>query len=1094
MTSGLSPRTLALSIVLPLLILLGGWGLLRRPAAVSEEVWAFDRQLAVHEPEVIVFGSSLANRGVDLPVLARGLGLPENKILLMQLPHSSLAHWYAMLKNRVFANGHRPKLVLVVDAFTSMLHHDLLHDMEPNVERLMEHMTPNEPVLAEKVFQSDDPEQFRDYVVRLRANAWRDGLLDRWRDLVLGTFFTRKGKPEELEKLVERVNDDVFANDKMNYDLHKQKLEEQIERGAPTSTSNIPYSDEDWDLRRHALLPDMAELANEYGANLFFVRIPLPPSNTDMDFVPPEVETEAVDWIESLHAVYLDMRGLDLDDGMFEDMRHLSNRGAELFTSALARVLSAMHALEPGASDRAIQSLERPQSVAVDGRTLAAPSLDGAKRSADGCRVEVDAGPFASLSWARLSSLAGREAEAGVPSPLRVTEAGVALAHRQGGPGCTGSAWIEGGKLIISPTTPGAAVEVVLDWDSPDPSDPTGKPLRWVAPGTTVTMTFADPWTLPDNAFRVYARGQGVGDGQGAVTVSVQDETFTLANRAGRLSGSSRLRAPREAGWALRVAVPSDGPWLLLHHLAIGAPPSTAFLIGRAETLHGSSVRIVGGRVEDTQVKATYLADPVVVPLVPRLRRGGRGTGAFDLRTLIDLSDSEERDDLRPNQCSPLRVLEDGVPLTGAHAPCSDVIALGEGRSCFASGIFIFASSDGSDPVLNGRSYSLALTPRRVCDVMGQKNAAFLRDSWWLYPEDVAEFQIGAPSLGAFRDGANVLEVEVMPHVAPLAEPLQIVVTADGQTVLDQRWQPEGTMKRRRIAWPLSPPLPVGTRELVVRFTNPNDKSFALLTSVTLAEEYDMFAEQVAKVATVADGTPSVAIEARAERTGQVLLELDPKRGTMTQQGAVEIKVFPLWPISDSYLEKIGLAPASPIAVSVDGRAFTHEPDRKAFRGGCTDCFYHSGQSILLYGEKLKKQIEPAISLASALPGRAMDGSETWWVYPGTTLTWSLPKALPAGSTVVVEGLAFHPQKEMVGSGLFLAAGGGEAPLARGAGEGVALVELAAGAPVTTIALRSEAPGGFFLVRRLRVQSPAGVGWVVQQPMPDGGKAVGDAE
>jgi hypothetical protein len=1094
MSSGLSTRTLALSIALPLLILLGGWGLLRRPAAVSEEVWAFDRQLAIHEPEVIVFGSSLANRGVDMPVLARGLGLPENKLLLMQLPHSSLAHWYAMLKNRVFAQGHRPKLVLVVDAFTSMLHHDLLHDMEPNVERLMEHMTPNEPVLAEKVFQSDDPEQFREYVVRLRANAWRDGLLNRWRDLVLGTFFTRKGKPEELEKLVERVNDEVFANDKMNYDLHKQKLEEQIERGAPTATSNIPYSEDDWDLKRHALLPDMAALANEHGANLFFVRIPLPPSNTDMDYVPPEVESEAVDWIEALSAIYLDMRGLDLDDGMFEDMRHLSNRGAELFTGALARVLTAMHALEPGASSRAIQSLERPQSVVVSGRELVAPSLAGAKRSADGCRVEVDAGPFAALGWAGLEALAGREAGAGAPSPLRVTEGGVVLPHRRGGAGCSGSAWIEGGKLIISPTTPGATLDVALTWETPDPADATGKPLRWVAPGSTVSMTFADPWTLPDNAFRVYARGQGVGAGQGAVTVSVQGESFTLVNHAGRLSGSSRLRAPREAGWTLQVAVPSDGPWLLLHHLAIGAPPSTAFLIGRAETLHGTSVRVVGGRVEDTQVRATYANEPVVVPIAPRLRRGGRGTGAFDLRTLIDLSDSEERDDLRPNQCSPLRVLEDGVPLQGAHAPCSDVIALGEGRSCFAAGILIFASTDGTDPVLNGRSYSLALTPRRVCDVMGQKNAAFLRDSWWLYPEDVAEFQLGAPTLGAFRDGANLLEVEVMPHVSPLAEPLQIVVTADGQTVLDQRWQPEGTMKRRRISWPLDPPLPVGTQELVVRFINPNDKSFALLTSVTLAEEYEMFAEQVVQVASVAAGTPSVVVEARAERAGQVLLDLEPKRGTMTQQGAIEIKVFPVWPVSDSYLEKIGLSPASPLTVSVDGRTFTHEPDRKGFREGCEDCFYHSGQSILLYGDKVKKQVEPVVSLSDALPGRALDGSETWWVYPGTTVTWTLPKAVAAGAKVVVEGLAFHPQKELVGGGLFLAAGGAEAPLARGAGEGVALAELTAPGPVSTLAVRSEAPGGFFLVRRLRVQAASGVSWVVEQPMPDGGKAVGDGD
>jgi hypothetical protein len=58
-------------------------------------------------------------------------------------------------------------------------------------------------------------------------------------------------------------------------------------------------------------------------------------------------------------------------------------------------------------------------------------------------------------------------------------------------------------------------------------------------------------------------------------------------------------------------------------------------------------------------------------------------------------------------QSSPVRVLENGVRLGPGNAPLPDISALGQGRNWFIYGCLYFSASDNSDPIHNGREYSI---------------------------------------------------------------------------------------------------------------------------------------------------------------------------------------------------------------------------------------------------------------------------------------------------------------------------------------------------------------------------------------------------
>lgn len=111
----------AAALVLPALVVGGGFVLLQPPLEPTGRAAFVDRRMLVARPAVVVLGSSLARMDVDRAVLASGLGIPPEEIEVITVPNATAAHWYAILKNHVFGLGVRPRLVIVAGALTTMV-------------------------------------------------------------------------------------------------------------------------------------------------------------------------------------------------------------------------------------------------------------------------------------------------------------------------------------------------------------------------------------------------------------------------------------------------------------------------------------------------------------------------------------------------------------------------------------------------------------------------------------------------------------------------------------------------------------------------------------------------------------------------------------------------------------------------------------------------------------------------------------------------------------------------------------------------------------------------------------------------------------
>src|SRR5262245_11279624 len=57
-----------------------------------------ERVLEQRSPELLVLGPSYANTNVDPNLLSERLGIPADRIVLLSVPNSVGAHWYAILK------------------------------------------------------------------------------------------------------------------------------------------------------------------------------------------------------------------------------------------------------------------------------------------------------------------------------------------------------------------------------------------------------------------------------------------------------------------------------------------------------------------------------------------------------------------------------------------------------------------------------------------------------------------------------------------------------------------------------------------------------------------------------------------------------------------------------------------------------------------------------------------------------------------------------------------------------------------------------------------------------------------------------------
>ena len=706
-------RTFAnvLAVLMPVWIL-GGFFLLLDRVAFNDHadlVALWDKKVFENEPRVVVFGNSIAKRDVNAEILAEHLDIPKNKVTVLTVPDSGGSLWYAALKNRVYAQGVIPDMVIVVSDLSSVLGVEPL--TEEDHRNLMVQLSDEEPLLSEKAFAG---QSFRWLKLRQHRGDLRQYVLHTIRDYAVGGVFAQnknklalKGRAEVIPAL-----DRVFQADNVDWDLH-QRVIPIVEAPDYLGLPDLPSP-------RESLLPDIVKLANDHGSSFVFVRTPLAPGNTD-DTHSPQKERDTVSLLNEMKAGYVDMRTLDLRDRHFEDRVHMNRSGSHLFTKAFASALVELGAMS---------SLELPPAVlpvtlrdiARNGTPPAPPSLGTVQEDSIFCRYEAPLNNPLQFDFERLGA-AGLDDH----SPFRLRNDGLPFEITPtltDEPTCHNQAVLNNNTVVFSPKRTKNANSNALSFVNNLDLE-TSKRGFWIYPGTDVTLRFADAWDGSPELFTIKVTSEAFSAATGTPTIRYNEDEATPLPRSGNRHKLSLSPAPPNGEWSVTIASPADGPYLLLQGLVVGEGFGASTIIGTTADSRGVAIRLIGG-MHTEGIKPVYPEEPPPLFTPEKIRRGNRMSALYKVPTFSYISDKATKNRTPfGNSCSPIRIAENDRIISSPHHTCVDVNARGRGRMCHQEDNIYFSASDNTYPGSNERTYELRLDTDRQC----------LR-AWWLYPQD----------------------------------------------------------------------------------------------------------------------------------------------------------------------------------------------------------------------------------------------------------------------------------------------------------------------------------------------------------------------
>lgn len=298
---------------------------------------AMDRILAEKEPEILVIGPSYANTDIKPELLAAELGVSRDTIVLLSVPNSVGAHWYTILKYRLLAAGHTPRLVVVVSGLQSMLLTTPL--TESSMVNLQVQLPPGGDPVVDELVQVDH--WFGWARLREQRGKVRQALFDRLRALPARLLF--RADPARAAVALQSVFDDA----KIDMSLHGSSSLVALEQ---TEVDRF-YTPDLLPRPADSFLPRTTALVGEAGGRVVWVRPPMSPFIPEHldDIVLDGVQEEAIALVEERGGVYLDMRALPMSSQMFKNEDHMNTEGSRRFTQALGKALLDLDALQPEA-------------------------------------------------------------------------------------------------------------------------------------------------------------------------------------------------------------------------------------------------------------------------------------------------------------------------------------------------------------------------------------------------------------------------------------------------------------------------------------------------------------------------------------------------------------------------------------------------------------------------------------------------------------------------------------------------------------------------------------------------------------------------
>ncbi|MCA9492406.1 MAG: hypothetical protein KC621_20880 [Myxococcales bacterium] len=280
-----------------------------------------DAQLRASSPKVVIIGNSLAQSHIDQQLLAAGLGITPDDVLMLNVGGSAAPHWVAMA-HRVIASGVRPDLMLVVGDLQSALQTSPRTPVERAdlIGLLGDDLADLGPSLGVGEGWWDQVDGRR---VRLRR-----AFVDAVRFLVGEPLAPGRGRAR-VRDAASRVFDDRDLARVLTREIRNGFASEAL----PPEQLVAPAD---------GLLPELFALGERYGVRVVLVRGPLSPKNptAERDPVRPEIPGE-VAALATPPSAYIDAGDVMLGRTSYADLAHLGRRGAALFTSALLHRMEA---------------------------------------------------------------------------------------------------------------------------------------------------------------------------------------------------------------------------------------------------------------------------------------------------------------------------------------------------------------------------------------------------------------------------------------------------------------------------------------------------------------------------------------------------------------------------------------------------------------------------------------------------------------------------------------------------------------------------------------------------------------------------------
>ena len=348
-----------------------------------------DKRLESNQPKVVIIGNSKANTDIHPGALAKHLGLPRHKVQMFSIPNSIGPHWYAILKNRIYNNGHRPALVLIVSHLQGML------EVEPTSEaiylNLAVHLTENEPVIEAKTFGNRTVDNYAWRKIRQNRELFRKDIMLTARNVGVGLTFghqakVRGGVYARGEDVADHAVNQIWKKGAVDLGLHNTKTMPVVDTtkhmGFESDPSFLPSAEASY-------IPDIGALAAKYGSRLAFVRPPLSPKipEANADRLAPGEYPTVVAAIEATGGIFLDLEEAGLQARHFKDMVHMTDDGRRVFTNELGAHLHSRGALSPEPGWRPF--IPRVNHDVVVERGAAARGAGGAGRASIACGAGV---------------------------------------------------------------------------------------------------------------------------------------------------------------------------------------------------------------------------------------------------------------------------------------------------------------------------------------------------------------------------------------------------------------------------------------------------------------------------------------------------------------------------------------------------------------------------------------------------------------------------------------------------------------------------------------------------------------------------------